>query len=741
MAIKVKMPDGQEGELDLVAALQGEFPNHVIKNLDVKTGKATLESSEDFTEIDVGPYLRDSGLQILDISEINSPETAVDSSPLTAIDRAKLGLMSRESAELSRLAGAVAQIETGKELDAKAEQNQSRALGVLKKKFDDARIVSGEYVVKQNGVWHKADASGLDRGDIMQFAAANGLNILGSIAGGAVGTLAGPAGTAAGGVAGSALAEAGEEFLATAIEGGSIDVTGATYDVLTDGIMGLVGNAAGKVTMKAGGYIGKAGSAALNKASAYTPDAVKQAVKEASKQTVDGFANLASIADSKVKDMVSNIYGSVGPDVSVPVMRQVIDSPENVKIAANVSAKVAGSEKGKADVLEAMTETFQNAFNKVKKTNQDKFGKVVGSIINKADDRIELDLDVAKKEVEAIIENAAPQNRNFLNPVISMMDEMRNKITPKKGTGVLLDASGNVISDGAPKAVLRGKDAVLFTQKLKAVAAERLEKLGAHRKAVANTTTDPFTLNAAFDIENLFDSKIMQAADTLELSDALKVAKSQYGETKEYMKAFWTKSFSETSDIDNVQKILKGKLSNTTETAITRLDELHPEAKFKQAINSARVLQGGIEMQPIFKAPKSQIGTGVVITTALSALQGNIIPLSLSVPAISPRASYLLSRNMTSSGGVAQGIGAATGMTKQAAEVSAKQLMRLSQSAGFLNTLGRAEAYELLKSPARFEQMKSIVNGLVGSAPEDTEEAVMDAAAQGAGLKDAKGER
>ncbi len=723
MPIKIKTPDGQEGELDVVTALQGEFPDYKVKNLDVKTGKAILEGKDSNAEIDVGSFLKDNGLEIMDVSEVNSPDTAVDTSPLAMKDRAKLGLLSREAPELARLAGAIGQLGTAKELDAKAEKDQQRALGELKKSFQDARIINGEYVVKKDGVWHKADAPGLDMGDVAQFAGANGLNILGAIAGGRFG---GPAGS----VGGSVLAEAGEELVATAVAGGTLDPKAAAYDIVTDGILGLVGNASGQA-------IGAGASGVKNLVARGMSTKTGMAVQEVVERNIDGFRKLANMADSGVKDIVAKIYGNLGPDVSQPVMREVIESADNVAIAKNV-AKAASSETGKANVLETITNNVQAALNKVKTVNQDKFGKVVGSIINKADDRIELDLDATAKELEAIIKNASPENRGFLNPVLNTVRETADKIRPKKPSAPLVNASGEVISDGAPKAVLKGKEAALMMQQLKGKAGERLNKLGVNRKTRLDNLTDMETLNAAFDMEDLLDSKLMAAADTLELGDALKVARAQYGATKDYMRTFWTKSFSETNDVDNIVKVLQGKMSDATETAITKLDELHPEAGIKKAISKSRAMYGGIEMQPIFAAPKSQVATGLVGGTVASAAFGNPQALLFALPAVSPRASYLLARGFT---GANRGVSAAAGMTKQAAEVTGKQLVRMASSAGFLNSLGRVEAYRLLKSPGEFEALVNKMNQLIETAPLDTEANVTEAAIKRAEQPPQKGEK
>lgn len=705
----VKDSQGEEFDFDPIQNAVAQDPSLAkarIKQFDPKTGVITAETDDEVLELNVRENAAKYGMSIVKMDgDFNAPEQALDSSPLSMKDRAKLGLLSRESAELSRLVGAIGQLDGVKELDAKAEASQQRALGALKKQFQDARIVNGEYVVKKDGVWHKADAPGLDMGDIAQFAGANGLNILGSIAGGR----AGPAGS----IIGSALGEAAEEAVATGIAGGTIDTKAAAYDLVTDGVMNLVGTAGGKQLAKVAGKVANSAPARM--------------IQETVENNINGFKNLAQLADGKVKDIVSKLYGNLGPDISEPVMREVIDSPANVDIAKNIS-KVATTDTGRANVLETITTTFQDSLEKVKKTNQAKFGKVIEAISSKADDRIELDLDATAKELEAIIKTASPENRGFLNPILTTVKETAEKIKPKKAGSTLLDEAGNVISTGEGKAVLKGKQAVAMMQQLKGKASERLNKLGVNRKTRLDNLTDMATLDAAYNMEDLLDDKLVTAAKTLELDDALAGARDLYGTTKDYMKTFWTKSFSETNDIDNVQKIIKGKMSAATETALTRLNDLHPEAGVKAALKKARVMQGGLEMQPMFSAPKSQVATGLVGGTVVGAAMGSPQALLLALPAVSPRASYLLARSFTSSGLPARSVGAASGMAKQQAEVAAKQLTRMAASAGFLGTLGRAEAYRLLQSPAEFEQLIQKMNGLIESAPNDTEAAVLDVA-------------
>lgn len=165
--------------------------------------------------------------------------------------------------------------------------NDKGKLGFLKSKFEDARYdKSGNFVVKKDGLWHRADANGLGDGDAWEISKELAkdvmdlgdvaINVAGSMVGAAKGALlgapAGPAGAVAGGIVGSGTGGAASEVMRTSLGrlAGTYDATPQEQmkDIGTEFLLSLGGEAVAlgvKPTLKMVGNafknIGKATSA------------------------------------------------------------------------------------------------------------------------------------------------------------------------------------------------------------------------------------------------------------------------------------------------------------------------------------------------------------------------------------------------------------------------------------------------------------------------------------------------
>ncbi len=138
---------------------------------------------------DVQGFLKSKKLTGVDF-RLNDPSTAIDVSPVSISDRAKLAL-----------------------------DQPGAQLKYYKSKFDDAAISEDSgLVVKKGGVWHKVDSSSMDPYELASDVAEGGLSFLPSVAAGIAGTAVGvPTALATGPVTGAAAGAA----TAGAVAGGS----------------------------------------------------------------------------------------------------------------------------------------------------------------------------------------------------------------------------------------------------------------------------------------------------------------------------------------------------------------------------------------------------------------------------------------------------------------------------------------------------------------------------------------
>lgn len=710
MGVEFKGQDGKVKTFDAVSYFKENAPNARITGYDASSGTIKFDEGKGEQEFDLRSFMSDNGMVPTGAKSFNEAETALDSSPVSSWQRFRLGLATSESADIKNLYDIIAKNGSSPEIDARLEENQHRAVSILKKEFEDAKISNGEFVVKQKGVWHKVNAPGGDRGDTAEFIGANGLNILGSIAGGVLGGAGGSvvpgAGTAAG-VAGGAAAggmagEGVENLLSYAIEQDKIDHEGLAKDLLTEGLTSLVGEGVAKA--------GVAGVKATGRAAIKaTPDAVKNFAAASVENSIRGLKGFASKADAKIKDMVASLYGTIGPGMSKAPTRAMLESPETVQRALMYGKKY---KLNPVEVQDAMESTLQKSLETVKKANQDRFGEVMKEVSAKADDSIEVNLDDITKNLELILRGgedvldtgAARQNRNFLDPVIGQAKEMAAKLKGNKKPSILLDASGNVIDTGEKPAILRGAKAIEALSELKKITGDRLDKIGVY-SATGNVSVDPLTLDAAIQMHSLIDKKILNAADSLNLKDSVKAARNLYGETKDVLNVVRARVFSEKASVGNITKIARDELGPDVSRAFTKLDSLPGGKAVTNALNEVRLMQSGIETADWLAVPKEATKQMAAGGGAVAAATANpVMGLAVTGAMLSPKGAALIARNLTSSGTAARVAGKGAKLTGDAAMATARALKSQAAVTGFIQTLTRQQKERLLQDPGTFQR-------------------------------------
>lgn len=717
---KVTTQDGQEGTFDPVEHIVATNPDLAkarITGWDPKTKTIKATSDQGEMELNVPEYAKSLGLNTGDlVGEFNDPKTAVDSSPVSLWQRFKLGLANSESGEVKDLISRLQANSSAPVLDALSEKNQKRALTFLRSEFKDAKYVNGEYVVKQDGVWHKVDAPGISSGDVAQFAASNGLNILGGIAGGTLGLLGGPLGAAAGAGIGSGLGEAAEEALRMGLVGGQVDFNGVQQDIMTEAIMGLAGEGAGRgvvAGVKAGGNL------ALKGAKAALPEAVTQSAEAIATQKIRAFKAFAASAADQVKEMAAGL-GAFGPGMSKNATKAMLESPETVQEAVRAS-KLASTPDGLQFVHNEIKDLTQNAWRALKKANQDQFGEFIDQVQKEAAKpenagKVNLNLNDLHNELSAILETAAKDDRGFLDVARNTVKELIDKAGNKAPKRQLLDHMGRTIQTEEKATVLSGPRALEELRKLKEIVSNNLETLGAYNEGT-NVVVNSSTQNAATRMFALIDNKLSESIAALNLSAEAKAANALYGEAKDAIFKLQGKVFSPKMDVDNAVKIARGEIGEAAADSIIQLDKMFPKVGLKKALDKAAVKQSGIESQRMWALPKGEFKSAITAsgaTGAVLATNGAALPLVL--PLVSPRSAAFVSRNMTTSGGLYQGAKAIAGsavqnatkainMTNEAAQKAASLLLSRASVAGFIHTLPRIERQKLLKDPEAFQQL------------------------------------
>ena len=250
--------------------------------------KFSTDAGEEI-DLNVNEYLKSKGVPIDKMSvEFNSPESAVDESPVSIEDRAKLAL-----------------------------GNTRGQLNYLKGKFEEANYTPASgLVVKDRGVWKKVDKSTMDAyevtADIVEGAIGLAPSLLGGGTGASVGALAGPVGSVVGSGVGAGLAEGIR---------GTLGRAAGTYDATPDEELKNVGweillNSGGQaLALGARPVLGKIVSAAKS-LSKSAPEATKNVLAETLGRTTGAGAEATHVlfeAPEQVGKQISRAitkYGS-----------------------------------------------------------------------------------------------------------------------------------------------------------------------------------------------------------------------------------------------------------------------------------------------------------------------------------------------------------------------------------------------------------------------------------------------
>lgn len=735
MGIEFKGKNGKVQTFDAVSYLKSSMPGAQVKDYNPETGEITINDGQADRQLDVRGFMAANGMTPTDSKSFNDASTALDSSPVSSWQRFRLGLATSETAEVKQIYDAIAKTGATPELDARVEQNQHRALSILKKEFEDAKVNNGEYVVKKGGVWHKVDAPGLSSGDVAQFAGASGLNILGTMIGGGIGALAGTAapgpgnvaGAVAGSTAGAAAGEAVENLLSYAIERDQIDVKGASQDILTESLMNLVGEG----TFRAGWAVGK--KAALSAAETTAGKVVAKAAEAAKTQTINGFKAFSEAAHPKVKDGMAALFAFSNNNLSRSATREMLESPATVQEAMATGVRF---QEAPEVVQNEMVKILQTGLEGVEDANQKQFGVMVASLKQAADKQpgtVSLNLNETLQNLEKLLEGASPEKRNFLDPVITKTKELIEKYQTKKSGPIrtLLDASGNVIPLKETPTILEGSRAIEALHNLKLSTTEKLKKLGGFTKNTVDSLTDADTLETAFKMETFLDDKIIAAGKQLKLSDSVTVARDLYGATKDALRPIKSRIFSEKLPIKNVTAAARDELGVDVSNAFRTLDSLPGGKQLSEALRKVRVMQSGVEMSPRLALQRGEARAAAVSGGMAATAWSNPATLPLMVPFASPRAAGFMARNLAGTGGIPQAavrtVGQAAGLTGKAARGAARMLTNQAAIAGFLNTLSRQQKDMLLKDPEAFGKFVQETSKFNEASMQINEDMVIDA--------------
>lgn len=451
-----------------------------------------------------------------------------------------------------------------------------------------------------------------------------------------------------------------------------------------------------------------------------------------------GFKAFAGKADGRVKDMVASLYGTIGPGMSKRTTRELIESPETVQQGMLAGKVFMSGDEGAAKVHGLMVDTLQKSLEGVEEANQARFGEMVESLASAADDNVTLDLDETLSGLEKLLKGASPEKRNFLDPVIGKTKELIEATRPKKAASRLLDASGNVIQSEVAPATLTGAKAIRALHSLKMSTSEKLGKLGAYTKNTVDSLTDADTLKTAANMEDFIDSKIMAAADQLNLSKEVKAVRDLYGRTKDTLRPIKGKIFSEKLPIKNVVAAAREELGPDVADAFAQLDKLPGGKAVTKAMQQVRIAQGGIETAPRFAVPKETVkqsvaGAGAIATVAANPVLGGMVVGSM----VSPRSAGFIARNLTSSGGAYKAlgkagasVGKAAGMSAEMAAKTARALTTRAAVSGYMHGLTRIEKDQLMQNPDAFQQLLEKAGALEADVLNMDENTMMQAAAK-----------
>lgn len=692
--------------------------NAIVKGIDEATHKVQFETvdGKQKGEFDLGRMLSDNGVTDLKQVKIsNSPDSAIDASPLSAGQRAELGLMTREFGAFQQLKNTLTGV-SKEDSDKQLAVTQARGVNQLKKQFEDATISNGEYKVKKDGRWYNANANGLDWGDTAEFAAQNGLNILGGIAGGA---LAGPGGA----IAGSALvAEGAEELLSAALAGDTIDLKGVAQDMTTDALMNLTGNAIGK-------GVAKGGSALL------------QAAEKPTAAIVKTFKDIAESAPATIKDGVASMYALANPNISQKALRAAIESPDAVEEVAKLSAIIGKDATGDV-VNEVQNNMAVKLYSKLKfaeEASQEHFGKIVGSIqenIDKTD--FKLDVGAMSSAIDNLY-NQIPKSERYLFSDLKNITNNMKKLLPKEADNVL----GSV--GGTPEKVaqeISGAKAFTFLRQANEALSKTKTRSGIFKPLQAAPISQA-TSEAIHGIDNFIQTKIDVAAEAANLAPALDKVRSMYSTMRQSLKVL-NQAGNDKSNIGLAQRIARGEASPELQQALKNLNEKVPGFNLSKLTKDLELRQAAVESHSIFVNPAKKGSEDVIKRLAgpalgIGAATAAFGPVGATITgavAASPRLAYSLARNMVKPVNLAEKT--AEGVASLARSIpykeQARSLINQATGIGALQGIPLEMRRRILTDPQAFGEMIQKITGLA-QQPVGSADKALNAATQAAQLK------
>lgn len=695
-------------------------------------------------------------------------DIVVDSSPLTAMERVQLGMVKKDATvygqylqKAKAVLGGTA-IPGQKEFDAQAPVQEGRALNFLKKKFEDARVVNGNFQVKQNGVWKMADSNNsslADYGkDIAEFVGNSGLNIMGAIAGATygagVGSFGGPIGTIIGGVlgsvAGSVVGEVAEEGTAIGISDGVIDPNVIGNELITEATLGLAGELP---FAKLGAKL--AAKAASRGLAANSEEIIKEGMQIAVAKNQRGFTKISKEASPGVKDSIAKIYSTANANISQPALRTAIDSPENMAEVIQHSKTIANLGPNDPNpVLNDMGDIIQDGLMKVYKSAQKDYGETLNKVqfaLNGT--KFETNLSELSKYADQQLSQISDDAGGYIRPLLRVL---KSEVAGEKAartvnkaevattnTGArMLDLAGTSAAEVSTKAgakendvILKGGIAFNKLRELNKVIDDRLESLGAYKADINKSNAANEAISALEKIKAQVDEHITAATKYVDLGPKFEAQKVQYGELKDSFKKIWGRAFSATRDTDFAQRVAKDTVDLDKSEALKTINKLRPEFNYDKITRDLRVRQAAIETKDAFAFPKSGPAFTAAVAGAGAFLTSHpLIGAPVVAAAISPKAALKMASKSTQLAATAQNVGKVARIPMDQAKQAARKLVIMANTSGVIHAMPAAQKQLLLKDKNLFDKYFNGTGDLTKEV-DGAQQRIIDAASQAAEQK------
>jgi hypothetical protein len=424
--------------------------------------------------MDVGGYLKSKGVPVekLDL-EFNNPEEALDTSPVSLGDRAKLAL-----------------------------GNTRGQIAYLKNKFEDASYHPDKgLVVRERGVWKAVDTSTMDAheltADILEGAVSLAPSIAGSAVGAAkgavVGAPAGPAGAVAGGIVGAGLGGGAGEAVR-----GTLGRLVGTYDATPEETLKDIG---WETLLNAGGQ------------------AVALGIKPALSHFVKAARNIGrapEAARAPLADVIGRTTGA-GPEATMVMF----SNPERVTKEI-VRGKVRYG--GEIGLIEGMKreniQTVERLVARAPKALTHKFGELVDDLAGSVDGTFSADVgavvrgawdDLATKGYGKVATEGAGTQSKQLFQLLSTKEGLERIIGGKAAhlmdaeTEAAVNRMVSVMNDAATAGKASGANGVRALMELKRTVNQTARNLsGGQAPAVLKSFVDDFRKALSQQIGNSF---------------------------------------------------------------------------------------------------------------------------------------------------------------------------------------------------------------------------------------------